>query len=263
MVKGIDKFREFFKGFEDNYVIIGGTACDIHEEANALPPRATKDIDMILIVEALSSDFVVRFWEFVRLADYDNRNRGVNDKDGCKHEYYRFKKPQDVSFPYQIELFSRSLGLMNFPEDMHITPIPVPDDLSSLSAILMDDDYYNFTINHSLLLEGVHIANIESLICLKCKAYTEMVTRKENGEHEDSRDIAKHKKDVFRLIAMLAPSDRFVLPKRLESDVQRFCEAVKFDLPNSDFLRSAGIINISGQQLKEQLERSFLSSTVS
>ena len=31
MVKGIEKFKEFFKGFEDSYVIIGGTACEIHE----------------------------------------------------------------------------------------------------------------------------------------------------------------------------------------------------------------------------------------
>lgn len=31
---------------------------------------------------------------------------------------------------------------MNFPEEARITPIPVDEDLSSLSAILMDDDYY-------------------------------------------------------------------------------------------------------------------------
>ncbi len=29
MVRGIEKFREYFKDFPDNYVIIGGTACDI------------------------------------------------------------------------------------------------------------------------------------------------------------------------------------------------------------------------------------------
>ena len=33
MGRGIDTFKEFFKGFEDNYVIIGGTACEIHVEA--------------------------------------------------------------------------------------------------------------------------------------------------------------------------------------------------------------------------------------
>ena len=60
MVKGIEKFKEFFKGFEDSYVIIGGTACEIHEELYAQTPRATKDIDIILVVEALSHEFVSR-----------------------------------------------------------------------------------------------------------------------------------------------------------------------------------------------------------
>lgn len=66
MVRGIDKFREFFTGYEGNYVIIGGTACEMHEEIYAQTPRATKDIDIILIVEALSSDFAAKFWEFVK-----------------------------------------------------------------------------------------------------------------------------------------------------------------------------------------------------
>lgn len=63
MVRGIECFKEFFSGFEENYVIIGGTACEIHEENNAQIPRATKDIDMILVVEALTSAFATRFWE--------------------------------------------------------------------------------------------------------------------------------------------------------------------------------------------------------
>lgn len=68
MVRGIDTFKDFFKGFENSYVIIGGTACEIHEENYAQTPCATKDIDIILIVEALSNEFVVRFWEFVKSA---------------------------------------------------------------------------------------------------------------------------------------------------------------------------------------------------
>lgn len=181
MVRGIDKFKEFFRNFENAYVIIGGTACEIHEENYAQTPRATKDIDIILVVEALSSDFVSHFWEFVKAAGYEQRNKGTNDDATRRHEYYRFMKPTNTDFPYQVELFSRNLGLLNFPEDAHLTPIPVTDDLSSLSAILMDDDYYHFTITHSLLQDGVHIANIESLICLKCKAFLEMSDRKAKG----------------------------------------------------------------------------------
>lgn len=160
MVRGIDKFREFFTGYEGNYVIIGGTACEMHEEIYAQTPRATKDIDIILIVEALSSDFAAKFWEFVKTAGYRQRNKGTGNGE-CRHEYYRFKEPGNPDFPYQIELFSRNIGVVKFPDDAHITPIPVDDDLSSLSAILMDDDYYNYTIEHSTLEEGVHIANIE------------------------------------------------------------------------------------------------------
>ena len=129
MVRGIDKFREFFTGYEGNYVIIGGTACEMHEEIYAQTPRATKDIDIILIVEALSSDFAAKFWEFVKTAGYRQRNKGTGNGE-CRHEYYRFKEPGNPDFPYQIELFSRNIGVVKFPDDAHITPIPVDDDLS-------------------------------------------------------------------------------------------------------------------------------------
>lgn len=50
MVTGIESFREWFKEFEDQYVIIGGTACDILMTEEGLDFRATKDIDLVLIV---------------------------------------------------------------------------------------------------------------------------------------------------------------------------------------------------------------------
>ena len=49
MVNGIAKFKEYFKGFENQYVIIAGTACDVIMENEELPFRATKDIDLSLI----------------------------------------------------------------------------------------------------------------------------------------------------------------------------------------------------------------------
>lgn len=44
MVKGIEKFKEHFGKYQDNYVIIGGTACEVHEDAAGQKPRATKDM---------------------------------------------------------------------------------------------------------------------------------------------------------------------------------------------------------------------------
>ena len=147
---------------------------------------------------------------------------------------------------------------MNFPEEARITPIPVDEDLSSLSAILMDEDYYRFTIEHSLQEDGVHIANIESLICLKSKAFLDLSQRKAKGESVDSKHIAKHKKDVFRLAAMLTPASKYELPDTLKADVGNFCTAIMQDLPNADFIKSAGLGNVTSQQIVEQLKKSML-----
>ena len=51
------KFKERFQGFENQYVIIGGTACDLIMENEELPFRATKDVDIVLIVESITAEF--------------------------------------------------------------------------------------------------------------------------------------------------------------------------------------------------------------
>lgn len=122
----------------------------------------------------------------------------------------------------------------------------------------MDNDYYHFTIEHSLLEDEVHIANIESLICLKSKAFLDLSQRKAKGESVDSKHIAKHKKDVFRLAAMLTPASKYDLPDTLRTDVGSFCDAIMLDLPNTDFIKSAGLGNVTSQQIVEQLKKSML-----
>ena len=42
MINGFTKFKEWFKGFENQYVVIGGTACDLIMESEELSFRATK-----------------------------------------------------------------------------------------------------------------------------------------------------------------------------------------------------------------------------
>ena len=51
----------------------------------------------------------------------------------------------------------------------------------------------------------------------------------------DSRHIAKHRKDVFRPVAMLAPTGTYMVPDTLKKDVDDFCEVVKEELPKADF----------------------------
>ena len=65
MIRGLDLFREHFAGHKNAFVLIGGVACHEWLAAQGLAFRATKDMDMVLIVEALDAAFVKRFWEFI------------------------------------------------------------------------------------------------------------------------------------------------------------------------------------------------------
>lgn len=253
MVRGLDIWKEFFADHTHNYVLIGGTACNIHEEVFSQTPRATKDLDIILVVEALSAEFGEKFWDFIRQGDYSSRQRGEE-----KHEYFRFMNPVNEAFPQQVELFSRNAGLLSRPEDMRIEPIHIEDGISSLSAILMDEDYYNFTINHSITYQGIHLANVEALICLKGKAYTDLLSRKIAGEQVDSRNIEKHKKDIIRLAAMISGNDHFDLPDSIHKDMEQFCDEVAASLPNKDFLKSVGLTAIDSKELLDTIRKAFL-----
>ena len=252
MVKGLDIFKKYFEQYPDNYVIIGGTACDIIIDEAGFVPRATKDIDIILVVEALSSEFVKQFWQFIKDGDY-----GDKEKSNDERQYYRFKKPKNLDFPYQIELFSRTPDVIVLEGEAHLTPIPVDDDLSSLSAILLHDDYYNYMIEHSQVEDGLHHANIEALICLKAKAFLEIKERIENGSNEDSKQLRKHKADVFRLTVMLTPESEFDLPKTIQAHLNQFAELTDGDLPDKAIFKEMGLSNIDPNNVFEQFKKSF------
>ena len=118
MVLGIERFREWFRGYEDHYAIIGGTACDLLMAEEGLAFRGTKDIDLVLIVEAISPEFGRRFWEFVRNAGYEHCNKSTGQP-----QFYRFTHPKASEYPFMIELFSRKVDAIELPED---EPPPVP-----------------------------------------------------------------------------------------------------------------------------------------
>ncbi len=61
-VIGMEAFKRSFEGYEDCYTIIGGTACDILMSEAQLDFRATKDIDMIILLEDRYQKFAQKFW---------------------------------------------------------------------------------------------------------------------------------------------------------------------------------------------------------
>jgi hypothetical protein len=139
MVKGVEIFREHFRNYADRYVLIGGAACDIAMTSAGLEFRATKDLDIVLYLEALDAEFVLVFWEFVRTGGYEIQETSTGER-----QFYRFQKPTNADYPFMLELFSRRPDVLQVAEGSHLTPIPLGEDISSLSAILLDNDYYDF-----------------------------------------------------------------------------------------------------------------------
>lgn len=139
MVKGLDRFKSLFAKYTDQYILIGGTACDIAMESAGAGFRSTKDLDIVLCVEAINEEFVLSFWDFIRDGQYHNQQKSTG-----KELFYRFYSPVDETFPYMLELFSRKPDALRYSGEAKLMPFPVSDEISSLSAILLDDAYYGF-----------------------------------------------------------------------------------------------------------------------
>jgi hypothetical protein len=241
MVKGIDMFREAFKDFADNYVIIGGTACDIIlEDSEEVEPRATDDIDMILVVEKVTPEFGRHFWQFIADGEYQNRQRKRGEGKEPVPELYRFIKPKS-GYPVQIELLSVQPSVLGEPTGFHLTPIPLGEELSSLSAILIDSVCYDFTIRNSIIDNGLRVASPVALIALKSRAFLNLTKEKETNPNVRSRDIKKHRMDVFLLMSQIAQDERFELPESIRETLQEFAKAVEDSLPNQSLQNSLGV----------------------
>lgn len=225
MIVGIDKFRDHFAGHEDQYVLIGGAACSLLFDDAGLSFRATKDLDVVLCVEIINAEFGAAFIEFLSAGGYQVRQRS----DGQK-EFYRFQKPTDENYPFMIELFSRRPGVMNLPTLSTAIRLPVENDVLSLSAILLDNDYFDALEQHRTVIDGISLLSENLLIPFKAKAYLDLSQRKEAGDNSiDGRDIKKHGRDVFRLAQLLPANRRIELPGGVYDDFMNFLSSVRTD----------------------------------
>ncbi len=217
MVNGLDIFRRHFRDYADRYVLIGGTACDIAMTRAGLSFRATKDLDIVLCVEALDTAFVRAFWAFVHGGGYS-----IQEKSSGQKQFYRFQKPRNGSYPFMLELFSRQPDVLPVAKGSHLTPLPMEEDVSSLSAILMDTDYYEFIQAGRQMVDGLPVVGPAQLIALKVRAWIDLTERERGGEKIDSKVTKKHKNDVFRLFRILDPTVDLAVPTTIKSDLSDF-----------------------------------------
>jgi len=219
MVVGIESFREKFSEYADCYTVIGGAACDIIMGELDFEFRATKDIDMILIMEDKFKEFASVFWEYIREGEYK-----CGWKNSLDMHFYRFTEPKQ-GYPFQIELFSRDPGYY-MDIQSGIIPVYIDEDTLSLSAILLNDEYYNFMLKGRKQVNGISVLGPEYLIPFKMFAWLDLTKRKESGEHVNEKDLKKHKYDVFRLLQIITNDTNIEVQDIVKDNIIKFLEAM-------------------------------------
>ena len=249
MVKGLDAFRNHFRDYINRYILIGGTACDLAMQEAGLPFRATKDLDIVLCIEVLDREFVKAFWDFIRIGGYE-----IQEKASGKKQFYRFTKPADETFPYMLELFSRKPDALSITRERHLTPITTDQEVASLSAILLDDGYYSFINQGKMEKDGLPVIGADRLIPLKARAWLDLNQRKQQGETIDSKNIRKHKNDVFRLYQIAETNKRVSVPANIAKDLQLFFRS----MPAEEIdLKSLGLGSTTIESIIAELKRMY------
>jgi len=121
VVRGLDVFREYFAGHADQFVLIGGTAATLAMEEAGLEFRATKDLDIVLHIEALSPSFGEVFWSFVEAGEAKSmkeiaRREGVDDSYVSRMVNLTTLVPDivaailDETLPAEVTLFELAAG---------------------------------------------------------------------------------------------------------------------------------------------------------
>lgn len=210
-----------------------------------MPPRATLDIDIIVIVENMTAEFATAFWTFIAEGKYRPGIR--KDKEGKpRYVLYSFDHGSP-GFPVKIELLSHHNEV--FVNAAHIEPLPIDGEVSSLSTIILDEPYYMLTVQNSFVSDGLRFATPIALMALKIKAYLNLIGERESGRKVNSKDILKHRNDVLKLAATATVG----VPVKVEPEVMfvisNFQDTIKESLPSQSIRDALGISNNAVERL--------------
>ncbi len=133
---------------------------------------------------------------------------------------------------------------------MHLTPIPTEGEADSLSAILLDEDYYACLQEGTVVIDDVRVLKPEYLLVFKAMAYLNLVEQRDEGLTVKSEDIRKHRLDVFRVFQLLPIELRVKLPDSVRKDVENFIATMRLDTPD---IRNIGIKTISAEEVLDNI----------
>lgn len=217
-IPGLKHFKTYFKEDTDKFILIGGTATILNLESIGLSRnRGTKDLDVVLVVDLLDINFIDKFMKYIELGGYETKQANG------KPQYYRFENPKNTDFPKMIEILSKKPDVFASLNLATATKLTIEEEMISLSALILDDEYYQFIIDNNALIDGIPVADMECLVILKIRAYNDLKKKKEDGIPKiKSEDITKHKNDVFRLAQNFDLTTKIKCTGKMKEDIKLF-----------------------------------------
>jgi len=126
-----------------------------------------------------------------------------------------------------IELFCRKPDALIIPERDDLARVLVEQEDVSLSAILLNEAYYEALKENKYTIDGITIIDEKILIPFKARAFIDLSERRKRGEKVKGDDIKKHRNDVFRL-AQLLPTDALLeVSEPIKKDLVSFLDLIE------------------------------------
>ncbi|RLA83129.1 MAG: hypothetical protein DRG78_05320 [Epsilonproteobacteria bacterium] len=243
---GLSHFQEYCKEFDEYYVVVGGFATimllDNELEGHG---KATFDIDLVLLTTS-SIAMSDKIKEYISEGEYEIQK---GDKD--QYHYYRFIKPKKENFAREIELFTSNENDIKLDENQRIIPIDPEEGLYSLSAIMLDTEYFNMIKNNINRALQAPCTNTQATIMLKMSAFYDL---KDRGD----RKWKKHRRDILKLVLLLTGEEEIRLVGRMTNDFNTFVTHIEEELTQDTLTDMVNKLPIKKEEVIEILKKVFI-----
>ena len=242
---GLNHFQDYCKDLDDHYVVVGGFATlmllDSELENHG---KATFDIDLVLLTTN-SMEMTQRIKEYVKEGEYKIQ---IGSKE--QYQYYRFIEPQKKNFAKEIELFASNENSLGLEDGQRVIPIDPGVGLYSLSAIMLDLEYFEMIKNNVEKKHRAPCTNVQATIMLKMSAFYDLKKR-------DDSKWKKHRRDILKLALLLTGEEKIQLVGRMEQDFDTFIEHLENDIDKKILKSIVDKLPVEKEQVIEILQIVF------
>jgi len=246
---GLSHFQDYCKDLDEHYVVVGGFATlmllDSQLENHG---KATFDIDLVLLTSH-SIEMSQRIKQYIKEGKY-TIEKGSKDQ----YQYYRFRHPQKENFAKEIEFFASNENNLEFDASQRIISIDPEEGLYSLSAIMLDPEYFELIKNNIDKTHRAPCTNTQATIMLKMSAFFDIKNRISKS---DDKKWKKHRRDILKLALLLEGSERVSLVGRMIEDFDAFIAHLIDDVDKKTFKAIVDKLPIEKEQVIDVLQMVF------